>query len=141
MDERLATLYAQERQIGQLSTALSAIAILLAVLGLSGLVSFIAHQRRSEISIRKVFGDSVRQILLLINREFALLVAGATLLAAPLAYFGITAWLDNFAYRVSPGWLDFVVVGLISLVLVATVVSLQSFRTAQRNPAQMLREE
>ena len=141
MDERLATLYAQERQIGQLSTALSAIAILLAVLGLSGLVSFIAYQRRSEISIRKVFGASVRQILLLINREFALLVAGATLLAAPLAYFGITAWLANFAYRVSPGWLDFALVGFISLVLVAAVVSLQSFRTAQRNPAQTLREE
>ncbi len=141
MDERLATLYAQERQIGRLSTALSAIAILLAVMGLSGLVSFIAYQRRAEISIRKVFGASLGQILLLVNREFALLVAIATLLAAPLAYFGITAWLDNFAYRITPSWLDLGAAGLISLVVVTVIVSVQSFQTAQRNPAQTLREE
>lgn len=141
MDERLETLYAQERQIGQLSTVLSTVAVLLAILGLSGLVSFIAYERRSEISIRKVFGASLGQILLLINREFVLLVMIATLLAAPLAYFGVNAWLDNFAYRITPSWLDMVAVGLISLVIVIVIVSWQSFRTAQRNPAQTLREE
>lgn len=141
MDERLETLYAQERQIGQLTTVLSTVAVLLAILGLSGLASFIAYQRRSEISIRKVFGASLGQILLLINREFVLLVIIATLLAAPLAYFSVNAWLDNFAYRITPSWLDMVAVGLISLVIVIVIVSWQSFRTAQRNPAQTLREE
>ena len=141
MDERLETLYEQEQQIAQLSTGLSLVAILLAILGLSGLVSFMAYRRRAEISIRKVFGASVMQILLLINREFIFLVFIATLLAAPLAYFGINAWLDNFAYHITPHWLDLVWPGLISLAIVVLIVSLQSFRTAQRNPAQTLKEE
>ena len=141
MDERLEELYAKERQIGQLSTGLSLVAVFLAVLGLLGLVSFMTYQRRGEISVRKVFGASVAQIMVLINREFAVLVALATLLAAPLAYFGVNAWLDNFAYRISPGLLGIAGVGLVSLLVVVLVVSIQSFRTAQQNPAQTLREE
>jgi len=141
MDERLENLYAKEQQIGQLSTGLSLVAVFLAVLGLLGLVSFMTYQRRSEISVRKIFGASVTQIMLLINREFAMLVGIATLLAAPLAYFGVNAWLDNFAYRISPGVLGIAGVGLISLLVVVLVVSVQSFRTAQQNPAQTLREE
>jgi putative ABC transport system permease protein len=141
MDERLENLYSKERQMGQLSTGLSLVAVFLAVLGLLGLVSFMTHQRRGEISVRKIFGASVAQIMLLINREFAILVALATLLAAPLAYFGIDAWLDNFAYRISPGLLGIAGVGLISLLVVVLVVSVQSFRTARQNPAQTLMEE
>ena len=141
MDERLENLYSKERQMGQLSTGLSLVAVFLAVLGLLGLVSFMTYQRRSEISVRKIFGASVAQIMLLINREFAILVGLATLLAAPLAYFGVNAWLDNFAYRISPGLLGIAGVGLVSLLVVVLVVSVQSFRTAQSNPARTLREE
>ena len=99
------------------------------------------YQRRSEISVRKIFGASVAQIMLLINREFAILVGLATLLAAPLVYFGVNAWLDNFAYRISPGLLGIAGAGLVSLLVVVLVVSVQSFRTAQSNPAKTLREE
>ena len=140
MEDRLAQLYGKEAQIGKLSTVLSIVAIFLSVLGLVGLVSFMTYQRRSEISVRKVFGASLVQIMLLVNREFIFLVVAATVLATPLAYLSIHAWLANFAYHISPTFLGIATVGLTSLVIVVLVVSFQSFNTAGQNPATTLRD-
>ncbi|MFA0964506.1 permease prefix domain 2-containing transporter [Roseivirga sp. BDSF3-8] len=141
MDDRIAGLYKKERQISNLTTSLSLVAISLSVLGLLGLVSFMTYRRQNEISIRKVFGANVREILLLINREFIYLVGIATLIAAPLAWFGINAWLQHFAYHIQPGWEIIMLAGGIALLVVMALVSLQSLRTARRNPASVLRQE
>ncbi|MGB3181045.1 MAG: FtsX-like permease family protein [Cyclobacteriaceae bacterium] len=141
MDDRLAGLYEKEQQISRLTTALSLVSISLSVLGLLGLVSFMTYRRRSEISIRKVFGASVSQILLLVNREFMYMVGVATLIAAPLTYLAVEAWLERFAYRIEPGWIVILLAGVFSLAIVMIVVTLQSLKEARKNPASVLRQE
>ncbi len=141
LDERIEKLYRSERRSLWLISVLSLVAIVLAVMGLVGLVSFLVHTRQKEISIRKVFGASVGQILLLINREFVWLMIAATMLAVPLVYLIMNNWLDNFAYRIpiNPVWI--ILAGMLSLLIVMAVVSLQSRRTARTSPAETLAAE
>lgn len=141
MDDSIESLYEKEAQIGQLSKVLSGVAILLASMGLIGLSAYLINQRRSEISIRKVFGASIREILLLVNREFAIIVVVATVLAAPVVYLGIRMWLQGFAYHIEPQWYYIAAVGLISLLIVLGIVSLQSLKAARTSPAVTLRDE
>ena len=115
--------------------------IFVACLGLFGLATFTAEQRTKEIGIRKVLGASVSQIVLLLSRQFTVLVAIAFVLAAPVAYVVMSRWLEDFAYRIELSWLVFLAAGLTALGIAWFTVSWQALRAATADPVKALRWE
>ena len=119
----------------------SFLAVFIACLGLLGLTAFITEQRTKEIGIRKVLGASAPQVLLLLTRQFALLVLVANIIAWPLAYWITRNWLQEFAYRTNlTAWIFVLSAGL-ALVIALLTVSFQSIRAALANPVDSLRYE
>ncbi|MGH7453712.1 MAG: ABC transporter permease, partial [bacterium] len=119
----------------------STLAILIACLGLLGLAAFAAEQRTKEIGVRKVLGASVSQIVLLLSRDFAKLVGLAFVVAAPVAYFAMNRWLQNFAYRAEISLGTFLWAGLTVSGLACLTVSWQAIKAALANPIEALRYE
>ncbi len=141
LDDRFNNLYQSESQRSQLFTIFSGLAIFLACLGLFGLASFTVAQRGKEISIRKVLGASVNQIVSSLSKEFILLVSIAMLLAAPIGWYFMNDWLDGYAYRVGLGITPFLIAGGIALLIAFSTISMQTFKAAFSNPANRLRED
>lgn len=141
LNERFDNLYQSESQRSELFTIFSGLAIFLACLGLFGLASFTVAQRGKEISIRKVLGASVNQIVSTLSKEFIILVGIAMLLAAPVGWYFMSDWLDGYAYRIGLGALPFVVAGGIALLIAFVTISMQTFKAAFSNPATRLRED
>jgi ABC-type antimicrobial peptide transport system permease subunit len=140
-DESLEQLYMQERQTSQILNIAMGIAIFISCMGLFGLAAFNANQRTREIGIRKVLGAGVPQLVSLLSREFVLLVGISTVIAAPVAGWGVHAWLRNFAYRTSMPWWIFVLAGIAATMIALLTVSLQTIRAAMANPVKSLRVE
>jgi ABC-type antimicrobial peptide transport system permease subunit len=140
-EESLEQLYTQERQTSQILNIAMSIAIFISCMGLFGLAAFTANQRTREIGIRKVLGAGVPQLVSLLSREFVLLVGLSTVIAAPLAAWGIHQWMQNYAYRTSMPWWIFVLAGVAAVVIALLTVSLQTIRAATANPVKSLREE
>ena len=140
LDERINDFYRQENQLSLLYKVFAAIAIFISCLGLYGLVSFMAVQRRREVGIRKVLGASVGHILYLFSKEFTVLVLVAFVIAAPLAWFMMTSWLDNFAYRINIGAGIFIIAVLFSVIIAWITVGYKSFRAATTSPVRSIRE-
>jgi ABC-type antimicrobial peptide transport system permease subunit len=140
-DESLEQLYTQERQTSQILNIAMGIAIFISCMGLFGLAAFNANQRTREIGIRKVLGAGVPQLVSMLSREFVLLVGISTVIAAPLAGWGVYEWLQNFAYRTSMPWWIFVLAGFGATVIALLTVSLQTIRAAMANPVKSLRVE
>lgn len=138
LDDRLEALYKNESRIANLSAGLSTVAIILATLGLVGLVSYILKTKEREIGIRKVFGAEAIQIIVLLNKEFIILVFIAAIIAAPVTYWLTAQWLNGFAYHISPSVFTIVATSLLCLFLVVTVVSVQSTFSALKNPVDTL---
>jgi putative ABC transport system permease protein len=128
-------------QLVQIVKALSFIAILIACIGLFGLSSMLLDKRTKEIGIRKVNGAKVSEVLALLNRDFVKWVAIAFVIAAPVAYFAMNKWLENFAYKTSLSWWIFALAGLLALGIALLTVSWQSWKAATRNPVEALRYE
>jgi putative ABC transport system permease protein len=141
LNERFDTLYESESQRSELFTIFSGLAIFLACLGLFGLASFTVAQRGKEISIRKVLGASINQIVSTLSKEFIILVGIAMLLAAPVGWYFMSDWLDGYAYRIGLGALPFIVAGGIALLIAFVTISMQTFKAAFSNPATRLRED
>jgi putative ABC transport system permease protein len=141
LDQNLAQLYVAEERLSTVSTAFSFLAILVATLGLLGLVSFAAEQRRQEISVRKVLGASSAQIVRMLSWEFVRLVLLAFGLAMPLAWWLTTTWLDHFAFRITLQPIYFLLAGSGVLLLTLLTVGIQALKAAQANPADALRDE
>jgi putative ABC transport system permease protein len=141
LDSQINDLYKADQRNMWLMTVLSSVAIFLSIMGLIGLVSFITYTRKKEIGIRKVFGANVVQILLLINKEFLVLMSLAILLATPLIYYATNQWLENFSYRIGINPTIILLSGFVATAIVVLVVSLQSRRTAETNPTSVLVEE
>jgi putative ABC transport system permease protein len=141
LDEQFDKNYKAEIQTAKVITAFSFLAIFVACLGLFGLASFTALQRTKEIGIRKVLGASVSGIVLLLSKEFAKWVLLANIIAWPVAWFAMSNWLENFAYRteISP-WL-FPVSGVIALIIALLTVSFQAIKAAIANPVNALKYE
>ena len=141
VDEDFEQMYLQEKQNAQLAVIFSALAILIAALGLFGLTSFTVEQRTKEIGVRKAMGSSVSGIYYVISREIIVLVSISALIAWPLIYFIAGNWLENFYYRINAGAFSFVA-GLGIALLVATVtISYRILKAAAVNPAQSLKYE
>jgi putative ABC transport system permease protein len=133
--------YQKEQQTSRIVIDFTTIAIIVACLGLFGLASFSAEQRRKEIGIRKVLGASAFHITRLLSRDFVRLVAVAIVIALPVSGYIMSRWLEHFAYRVPISWWMFVVSGGIALVVALFTVSVQSARSALANPVNSLRSE
>lgn len=141
LDQAFDALYRAEVQLGQVFGVFALLAILIACLGLFGLAAFAAEQRTKEIGVRKVLGATVAGIALLLSRDFARLVGVAFVLAVPVAYFAMNAWLSDFTYRTSLGVGTFLLAGVLTLLVAVLTVSYQSARAALVDPVKALRYE
>ncbi|HTI93907.1 MAG TPA: ABC transporter permease, partial [Puia sp.] len=141
MDNDFDKLYHAEQQTGQIFITFAVFAILIACIGLFGLVTYAAEQRTKEIGIRKVLGARVTSIVGLLSREFAVLVGIAALIAFPAAWWAMYKWLETFAYRTEISWWIFLVAGATALAIALLTVSIQTIRAALANPVKSLRSE
>jgi putative ABC transport system permease protein len=141
LNENLERMYIADKKMGEITTVFSFVAIIIACLGLFGLVSFITEQRTKEIGIRKVLGASVIEIITLLSREFTQWVILANIIAWPISYVVMNNWLSNFAYRVNLGWGVFLISGFIALVIAVATVSVQAIKAALANPVKSLKYE
>ncbi|MEN0057147.1 MAG: FtsX-like permease family protein, partial [Mucilaginibacter sp.] len=139
LDERFQRLYNSEQQQGSLFTMFSFIAIFIACLGLFGLSAFTITQRVKEIGVRKVLGASIPQIVTELSKDFLKLVLIASLIALPIAWYSMSKWLLDFAFRVSIQWWVFVMAGFIALVIAFVTIGFQSIKAATANPVKSLR--
>ena len=141
LDADFDTQYRTEQRLMRIFGIFAGLAILIACLGLFGLAAFTAQQRTKEIGVRKVLGATAPGIVLLLSKEFTRLVLIGVVLAVPLAYFAMDAWLDGFPYRVAISWWIFLLAGLAGLGIAWLTVSYQSIRAALTNPVNALRYE
>ncbi len=141
LDQNFAKQYEAEKKQGEIALIFSVLAILIACLGLFGLASFSAQQRRKEIGIRKVLGASVSEIVQLLSKDFLKLVFIATIIAIPISWIAMNKWLEDFAYRVSIEWWVFAIAGLAALLIALLTISFQSLKAAIENPVKSLRSE
>lgn len=141
LDDHFATLYKADSQVSEIVGILAALAIFVSCLGLFGLASYSAERRIKEIGVRKVMGASVAGIVALLSRDFLKLVILSILIASPIAYWAVSTWLDDFAYRINIEWWIFVLAGLLSVVVALLTISFQSIKAALTNPIKSLRSE
>jgi putative ABC transport system permease protein len=144
-DEEFDQLYKGDEQFSKLVVSFTWLAIFIACLGLFGLSAYMADQRRKEVGIRKVLGSSVQQVIMLLSKEFIILIVIAMILAWPVAYWSISSWLGEFEYRINlfsiPNLLVFVLSGLLALTVGLLTVGYQSRAAALVNPVNALKEE
>ncbi|MBN8854362.1 MAG: cell division protein FtsX [Sphingobacteriales bacterium 50-39] len=141
MDADFDKMYHAEQQTGQIFITFAVFAILIACLGLFGLVTYAAEQRTKEIGVRKVLGASVSGIVGLLSRDFTILVGIAALIAFPASWWAMYKWLETFAYRTEISWWIFLVAGAAALAIALLTVSIQTIRAALANPIKSLRSE
>jgi putative ABC transport system permease protein len=134
-------MYTYEQRLGRIFVTFSILAIIIACLGLFGLTAFTAEQRTKEIGIRKTLGASVPSIVILLSREFGLLVIIAYAIAAPLAWYATGRWLEEYTYRTEVGIFVYAIAGVSALVIAWITMSYQSIRAAMANPVKSLRSE
>ena len=141
MDEQFNNLYTSEQKTGQIFITFALLAIVIACLGLFGLVTYAAEQRTKEIGIRKVLGANVANIVAMISKDFLKLVFIAFLFAFPLAWWAMNKWLQDFAYRVNMGWWIFFIAGAVAILIALLTVCFQAIKAAMANPVKSLRTE
>ncbi|MCX2681743.1 ABC transporter permease [Galbibacter sp. EGI 63066] len=141
VDKEVEKLYTEEKRLANISIVLSFLAILISCLGLFGLVSFIAENKKKEIGIRKVLGAKIGTLVKLLVKDFVILVIIALIVATPLAYYFMQNWLEDFTYRISISWWIFLLAGGISLVIALLTVGIQTIKAATTNPIKNLRTE
>jgi len=141
MDDLFNKTYMVEQKTGTILNIFSVLTVLVACLGLFGLVTYASEQRTKEIGIRKVLGASVSQVTRMLSGEFLRLVGIASLIAFPIAWWGMNKWLQGFAYRVNLSWWIFAIAGCTALLIALVTVSFQAIRAALANPVKSLRTE
>lgn len=144
-DQEFDQIYRSDEKFSVLISSFTWLAIFIACLGLFGLSAYMADQRRKEVGIRKVLGSSVSQVIMLLSREFMLLILVAMLIAWPVAYYAITVWLGEFEYRIDllsvTNLLVFILAGILALIIGLVTVGYQSRAAAVINPVNALKEE
>ncbi|WP_347924180.1 ABC transporter permease [Pontimicrobium sp. SW4] len=141
MDESFDNMYRQERRVGKVAVTFAILAIIIACLGLFGLATYIAEQRTKEIGVRKVLGASVSNIVRMLSIDFIKLVLIAFLIAAPIAWWFMNKWLQDFAYRIDLNWWIFAITGFVALLIALITLSFQAIRAAIANPVKSLKTE
>ncbi len=141
LDEDFNNLYKSDELTGKICTAFTLFAILIACLGLFGLVGYAANQRIKEIGIRKILGASTLNVIVLLSRSFVKLILIAILIASPLAFWLSHRWLQDFAYRTTFQPWFFVIAAFITIIITWLTIFFQSVEVARQNPARILRDE
>jgi len=141
VDEQIAKFYEKEEQLTSLIRSFAMVAILICCLGLYGMVSFMVTQKTKEIGVRKVLGARVESIVLLFGQEFLILVLLAFAIAAPIAWYTMTNWLSNFAYRIDLQWWILALGGISTLLITLITVGYKVVKAALMNPVRSLRME
>lgn len=140
-DESIAKFYKSEQDVSSLLKWATGIAIFISCLGMLGLVIYTTGLRKKEIGVRKVLGASITQIVTLLSKDFMALVAIAILIAAPLAWWGMHTWMQNFAYRTAISWWIFGLAALGMAGIALVTLCMQTVRAARSNPVESLRTE
>ena len=141
LDQTIENFYKQEDQLSQLYKIFAGIAIFISCLGLYGLVSFMAVQRTKEVGIRKVLGASARNIIYLLSKEFTVLIIIAFIISAPIAYYIMHQWLQNYTYRIPLSASIFIMAIISSIVIAWITVAHRAIKSAMANPVKSLRTE
>jgi len=141
MDDVFNDLYKAEERLAKILASFTILAIVIACLGLFGLISFMAVQRTKEIGIRKTLGASVQSIVRLLSGDFLMLVIIAFILASPAAWYFMNQWLQDFAYRIQIDWWIFLLAGTIAVIIALLTISTQAVKAAIANPVKALRSE
>ncbi len=141
VDEDYANKFADEERLGRLASFFAMLAIAISCLGLFGLTSFVAEQRKKEIGVRKVLGASLFNVWNLLSKDFIALVIISFLIAIPASYYLMHNWLQNYQYRTQISWWIFVVAGLSAILITLFTVSFQAIKAAVANPVKSLRTE
>jgi len=141
VDEEYARKFENEKKIGTMAAVFAALTIFISCLGLFGLATYMAENRIKEIGVRKVLGASVAGITTLLSKDFLKLVLVSFVIAAPVAWWAMNAWLKDYSYRVDIQWWVFVMAGLLSVLIALFTISYQAIRAAVANPAKSLRTE
>ncbi|SDB48815.1 putative ABC transport system permease protein [Flavobacteriaceae bacterium MAR_2010_188] len=141
LDESFENMYKQERRVGEVALTFSVLAVLIACLGLFGLATYIAEQRKKEIGIRKVLGASIPNIVAMMSIDFVKLVLIAFAIAAPFAWWAMDGWLQDFAFRINLSWWIFALTGLTAIAIAVATLSFQAIKAALANPVKSLRSE
>lgn len=141
LDDTLASSYAVEERIGTIVGYFAIIAVLISCLGSYGLIMFLAQQKMKEISVRKVLGATILNIVGLLSKGFAVLILISLFMAVPVVYFIMNSWLEEFSFRISIGPLSFLLAGGLTMLIVGLTISYQSIKAAFINPVKTLRNE
>ena len=141
IDESYARKFNSERRIGTLSSIFAALAIMISCLGLFGLASYMAEQRKKEISIRKVLGASVAKLWQTLSKDFIVLIIISCLIAIPVSYYFLDNWLQQFNYRTDVSWVTLLTACLSALLITLITISHQAIKTALVNPTETLKSE
>jgi putative ABC transport system permease protein len=141
LDTEVQKQYESEAILSQIINSFTLIAIVISCLGLFGLAAFSAEQRSKEIGIRKVLGASVSGIVALLSKDFLKLVIVALVIATPIAWWGMSKWLQAFVYRINISWWMFALAGLLAIIIALVTVSFQAIKAALMNPVKSLKSE
>jgi len=141
LDESFAHMYANVQRTGTIFSYFAILAIVIACLGLFGLATFTTEQRTKEIGIRKVLGASVSGIVRMLSSDFVKLVLISIAIASPIAWWAMSRWLEDFAYRIDIQWWMFAVAGFAAVAIALLTVSWQAIKAAVANPVESLRDE
>ncbi len=141
LDDRINNTYLAERKTGTILGVFAGLTIFVACLGLCGLATFTAYQRTKEIGVRKVLGATAANIVRLLVKDFVKLIGLALVIASPIAWWTMTKWLEDFAYRIDMQWWLFGLAGLVAVVIALLTVSWQAIKAAVANPVESLRDE
>lgn len=141
VDDSFAETFSTQKQFGHVLTVMATLAILIACLGLLGMIIYALEQRTKEIGIRKVSGASVSAIVLLISKGYTRLIVIAFFIGAPVSYYMMNLWLKDFAYKIAPSVFIFISAGLGTLILAMLITGYHSIKAARTNPVNVLRDE
>jgi ABC-type antimicrobial peptide transport system permease subunit len=141
VDDVYAVKFSDEVRISKLASFFATLAIFISCLGLFGLASFVAEQRKKEIGVRKVIGASVFNLWKLLSKDFVMLVLISLLIASPLAYYFMHQWIQSYTYQAEISWWIFAIAGAGALIITLITVSFQAIKAAVANPVKSLRTE
>ena len=141
LDENTNNQYRKEERFSQIIMSAAVLAIVLSCMGLFAIAIMMIARRTKEIGIRKVLGASIPSLVVLLSKEFLILVAIAIIIASPIAYYAMDKWLADFVYRIDIGWQIFAMAGCVAVVIALLTVSYQAIRAALMNPVKSLRAE
>jgi putative ABC transport system permease protein len=140
-DDMMNKVYKKEQKLGFMITLFSLIAIIISIVGVFGLVTFETQYRRREISIRKVFGSTIEEVMRLFGKTYLIILGICFVIACPIAYIIVSRWLEKFAYKIPMYWWVFLLGGIIVLLVTVITVMTQSYKAATANPTIALNNE